>query len=270
MGGEMGKRLLPLLSALLLVLFVYESAGRIVLAPFVELPDFTGGLFGQTLLLVAFSLVHSLGSLGWRHTLVFFAATAVVSWCFEQLGVATGIVYGHYHYTAVLGWKLGHVPVLIPLAWYMMIYPSYVIATILASGASPSRGRGRVLGPAFLGAMIMTAWDLVVDPLLSGPAVKAWVWEQGGPYFGIPLRNFLGWMITTFVVYVLYGLFAAGARRKHQPSGGRIMESLPLVAFASVMISNSLANDRKEMVVIGLLAMGIPLAAAILRRDAVS
>jgi putative membrane protein len=50
----------------------------------------------------------------------------------------------------------------------------------------------------------MTAWDLVVDPILSGPTVGAWVWERGGSYYGVPLQNSLGWIVTTFTIYVLY------------------------------------------------------------------
>ncbi|MDR3473695.1 MAG: carotenoid biosynthesis protein, partial [Devosia sp.] len=38
----------------------------------------------------------------------------------------------------------------------------------------------------------------------SGPTVGAWVWERGGPYYGVPLQNSLGWIVTTFTVYLLY------------------------------------------------------------------
>ena len=268
----MGRRVLPVLSVALLVFFVYESAVRILLAPFVALPDLAGGIAGQTAILVLFSVLHSIHALGLRRTLVFFAATAIISWTFEQVGVSTGIVYGAYHYTDVLGIKLGHVPLLIPLAWYMMIYPSWCLALFIAAPGSareldPShaaRTRTGLLGPVFLAAMTMTAWDLVVDPLLSGPTVKAWVWERGGPYFGIPLRNYAGWMITTFVVYLLYRLYDRGTRGRAGSPQGPFMAALPLVAYASVMLSNSIANDRKEMVVIGLFAMGLPLCAAII------
>ena len=74
--------------------------------------------------------------------------------------VATGAIYGPYHYTNQLGPKLGHVPLLIPIAWFMLIYPSYVIANLIADGQpTGTRGRlGRLLGLAFLSAMVMTAW----------------------------------------------------------------------------------------------------------------
>jgi putative membrane protein len=268
----MGRRALPIISGALLVFFVYESAVRILLAPFISLPDLAGGIAGQTIILVLFSVLHSTYALGFRHTLVFFISTAVISWAFEQVGVATGFIYGAYHYTDVLGVKLGHVPLLIPLAWYMMIYPSWCLAlSITRQAPAPvagtqraERGRPGLLGISFLAAMIMTAWDLVADPLLSGPSIKAWIWEKGGPYFGIPLRNYGGWMITTFVVYLVYRLFERSARPRSGSPQGPLMSALPFVAYASVMISNSVANERKEMVVIGLLAMGLPLCAAIL------
>ncbi len=99
----MGRRLLPILSGALLVFFVYESAVRTLLAPFVALPDLAGGIAGQTIILVLFSVLHSTSTLGFRHTVVFFLATAVISWTFEQVGVATGVIYGAYHYTDVPG-----------------------------------------------------------------------------------------------------------------------------------------------------------------------
>lgn len=63
-----------------------------------------------------------------------FFATALITWSFEQVGVATGAVYGAYHYSGMLGPKLGAVPLLIPLAWFMMIYPSYLITTLIVDG----------------------------------------------------------------------------------------------------------------------------------------
>jgi uncharacterized membrane protein len=56
-----------------------------------------------------------------------------VSLLFESVGVATGLVYDPYHYTNKLGpLFLGLVPYLIPMAWFMMSYPSFVIADRLA------------------------------------------------------------------------------------------------------------------------------------------
>jgi putative membrane protein len=164
------------------------------------------GLTLLTVILLAFSLWHASSTLGIRLTAVFFAITAVTSWTFEEVGVVSGLVYGPYHYTSALGPWLGSVPVLIPLAWFMMVYPSYVIANLVVDGRpiGSTGGRRHVVGLALLGALLMAGWDLVVDPLFSGSMVRAWVWERGGPWYGVPLQNYLGWIVTTFTIYLLY------------------------------------------------------------------
>jgi putative membrane protein len=88
----------------------------------------------------------------------------------------------------------------------MLVYPTYVVANLIVDGwpVGTPGGRGHLVRLALIGALVMTAWDLVVDPILSGPTVGAWVWEGGGPYYGVPFRNFLGWIVTTFTVYLLY------------------------------------------------------------------
>ena len=56
----------------------------------------------------------------------------------ELSGTTVGLPFGPYHYTAGLGPKwFDHVPLLIPLSWFMMAVPSYAIARRLfaVSGA---------------------------------------------------------------------------------------------------------------------------------------
>jgi uncharacterized membrane protein len=193
-------------AGLFLVVLAYDGVSRRLLDGLVALPVIPGGLNSLIVILLLFSLWHASAALGVRLTLAFFAITTVTSWIFEEIGVATGLVYGSYHYTATLGPWLGSVPVLIPLAWFMLVYPSYVVANLIVDGwpVGTPGGRGHLVRLALVGALVMTAWDLVVDPILSGPTVGAWVWERGGPYYGVPVQNYLGWIVTTFTAYVLY------------------------------------------------------------------
>src|SRR4030065_2900396 len=103
----MNQRLLLGLTTFFLVVFAYASALRALLRPLVGLPDITGGMTGQTLVLVLFSLTHAFYALGWRHTLVFFGSSAVISWVYEQIGVATGLVYGPHSHNGGVGGKFG-------------------------------------------------------------------------------------------------------------------------------------------------------------------
>lgn len=262
----MSRRIVLGLALAFLVIFVLGS----LLAPFLKVPT-TGGrslsaMIGggvATLALMLFSLFHASYALGWRHMLVFFAISAVVSWGFEQTGVATGAIYGPYHYTAALGPKLGHVPLLIPLAWFMMIYPSYIIANLLVDGRplAARPGLGRLAWLALISGMVMTAWDLSVDPLLSGPGMQAWVWHDGGPYFGVPVRNYAGWLLTTFTIYLLYRLYER--RVAPRPLAGLSVwaAGLPLVAYA-VMALTDMFRANQALLVITPFTMGLPVLVA--------
>jgi putative membrane protein len=155
----------------------------------------------------SFCLAHALERLGARRAMIFLGLTLAVSLFFETLGAATGWIYGPYHYVGNrLGpLFLGLVPYLIPLTWFMMLYPSYIIAERIA----PLRwGKRRGLAIAALGGLAMLAWDLVLDPLMA--ARGHWVWERPGAYFGVPLQNYWGWWLTAFIILALYLRIGAG------------------------------------------------------------
>jgi putative membrane protein len=155
-----------------------------------------------TLFGFAFALTHAALRKDWRAALTLFLISFVVSLSFESIGVASGLVYGPYHYTAKLGPKfLGLVPYIIPAAWFMMMYPSLVIAERIAPQGN---GWKRGLTVAALGGVIMTAWDVVMDPMMVHGG--HWVWEVNGPYFGVRLQNYWGWWLTTFTVFLVYWL----------------------------------------------------------------
>jgi uncharacterized membrane protein len=155
----------------------------------------------STMILFIFAVDHSSQRLGWKRALLLLGCTFIVSLVFESVGVATGWVYGGYAYTDKLGYKfLGLVPLLIPIAWFMMSYPSFIIANrLLPDGKNIWTWR---LSVAAVGAVVMTAWDLAMDPMMV--AGEHWVWEEPGAYFGIPLQNYLGWWLTIFVAFLLF------------------------------------------------------------------
>ena len=157
-----------------------------------------------TLVIFLFAVLHAGASYGWRRGLTLVAIVVATGLAFESVGVASGAVYGPYHYTDQLGPKfLGLVPFLIPVAWFMMIYPSFRIADQLAERMNP-RGFWRGVLTAGLAAVAMTAWDLAMDPMMV--MAGHWVWEQPDAYFGVPIQNYWGWWLTTFTALALYQL----------------------------------------------------------------
>ena len=68
--------------------------------------------------------------------------------------------------------------------------------------------KGGHTGPPLLAAFLMTALDIVVDPL----AVRGGRWflgnifyyPNGGIYFGVPLSNFAGWFLVALLIIGIY------------------------------------------------------------------
>jgi len=224
------------LTKLILIIFVLLTIYNIVsmYAGVPYQPFFTPLL---TLLAFTFAVQHGSQNLGWKHTLLLLVLTFAISLLFECVGVATGKVYGPYYYTDKLGPKfLGLVPLIIPVAWFMMTYPSYVIANrLVPSFKSTQTWR---LAVASVGAVVMTAWDLVMDPMMV--AGGHWVWEEPGAYFGIPVQNYLGWFLTTFVTFWLFLTLARIHPR--QDSSNDSFNRLPILSYAILGLSTILTD----------------------------
>ena len=125
-------------------------------------------------------------------------AVPALGWAVEYVGQASGFPFGSYQYTPLLQPQLAGVPLLIPLAWLMMMPPAWAVAVVIV-GAQPG-WRAR-LRRAAVSALAFTAWDLFLDPQMV--AWNVWVWAEPGAYFGIPLVNFAGWLLVAFCVSLL-------------------------------------------------------------------
>jgi len=205
----------------------------------------------STLVGFTFALFHAGQREGWSRALRLLALVFGVSLLFESVGVATGLVYGPYHYTNKLGpLFLGLVPYLIPVAWFMMSYPSFVIADRLIPAGW--KGWQRILSVAAVGGLAMTAWDLVMDPIMV--AGGHWVWDVNGAYHGIPLQNFWGWWLTFFTTLALYLLISGKAYKIPAAKFDRLAVLSYLVTALGIVIV-SLVSGAGELALIGFFAM---------------
>jgi uncharacterized membrane protein len=237
-----------------------------------------------------FSFAHSVVMLGWPRAATLLLLCLAISFTFEYVGASTGAIFGPYYYTDVLDPKLfGQVPVLIPFAWYMMFYPSHVITNILADGSPVSEHKNlvRIVWMSALGALVMTAWDLTMDPVMSfrGCEVQetdclvgrldesqvghpAWVWEYPGPHFGVPMLNYRGWLLTSFLVFFLFRLIEP--RIPHRPMPGaetRFMAFLAVGSYGAMAFIDAWIGypEIDDIHLITPFAMGIPFLFATFR-----
>jgi len=119
-------------------------------------------------------------------------AACLVSFTAEHMGTGYGIPFGGYEYTTLLGPRIGpRVPALIPLSWFLMALPCWVIGRAAFPGSRTAR-----IGLAALGLVL---WDLALDPAMSS-LTSYWVWHESGPYYGMPWLNLAGWFVTGLVL----------------------------------------------------------------------
>jgi uncharacterized membrane protein len=182
------------------------------------------------------ALVHATLFYGWKDGLALFAICVVITFVMENIGATTGFPFGHYHFE--VGADLPHIgviPIIVGPLWFGMGYFSWqVAAVLLGAGARPSRTFDRVALPV-VAAFVMTQWDVVMEPAGSTIA-KAWIWHDGGAHFGVPLSNYAGWLLTSWLFYQAFAIYLG--RRSDLPvppaAWGR---TLRLVAIAFYLSS---------------------------------
>ena len=123
------------------------------------------------------------------------AVLALVAYAFaiEFVGVATGWPYGHFEYLIELGPMLaGSVPLGLPVFFLPLVVNSYLLVLLLF-GRHIRRAVVRL--PAV--AAVVVWMDVVLDP--GAVALGFWAYDATGAYYGVPLSNYLGWVLSATV-----------------------------------------------------------------------
>lgn len=136
----------------------------------------------------------------------------------EYLGQSTGVPFGHYTYTPVLGLTVAGVPVAISFAWYSSI----VNARRLAGRLSLVHGWSRIWPTALIAGIIAVALDLVLEPMAAF-VHGYWVWRDGS----VPVQNYAAWFaLTVLTVYLL-----ERTQPKTEPLSGTVHHALLILGM---------------------------------------
>ena len=166
-----------------------------------------------------FLIIYLLGCslhLGVKRALLFAVSGYLITWLSEYSSIHIGLPYGPYYYIEHTRdmeiWVLG-VPFMDSLSYVFLAYASYSVALLTVSPLWLSKGtiyllETRAIRNAFftrvLGAIFFVYLDIIIDPV----ALKGDRWFLGqiygypeeGAYFGVPISNFIGWLIVGFVL----------------------------------------------------------------------
>ncbi len=135
--------------------------------------------------------------LGWTDAIVLWAILGVYALLIETSAIFTGFPYGHFGYSELLGTKLfGVTPWTVFLAWTPLIIGAYAIARVCFGNAVL-----RIVATT----VIATTFDLVLDP--GAVRLGFWKYADNSGFYGVPLSNFLGWLVTGAIAAVLIEVF---------------------------------------------------------------
>lgn len=156
---------------------------------------------------------------GAKRSAVLLVVLSILPLLVEAQAVVTGFPYGEFYYSQALGGKLfGLVPWTVAFAYLPILLGSFAIA----SRYWPTNAPKLIAGSA----VILMVVDLVLDPAIVHAGL--WIWTEGGPYYGIPTVNFLGWILTGLIYSAILYI---GLRDLLESSG-----ALPIGVASSLLL----------------------------------
>ena len=158
----------------------------------------------QVLLGALFFTIHGALFWGFFNIAIFLIITIIVSLLLEIIGSKTGYVFGgkyHYNDDNTPGFILFGIPVLIPIAWFGIIYMSINFCNYVTNVRFPFENSINYYF-IILTAIFVMLLDLVLDPLAVDE--KRWNWELPGIYYGIPILNFFGWLLVPLLILLIF------------------------------------------------------------------
>ena len=149
--------------------------------------------------------IHGFSHWGFINITIFLLITLIVSLALEIIGSKTGYIFGgkyHYNQENTPGYVIFGIPVLIPIAWFGIIYMSINFGSFLTDIQFPFRNDIDYYFTILI-AIFVVLLDFVLDPLAVDE--KRWSWESSGIYYGVPsLKFFFGWLLVPTLVLLIF------------------------------------------------------------------
>jgi putative membrane protein len=160
----------------------------------------------QVFLGFSFFIYHSIIFFGLSNTILFFISSFIISLLLEILGTNKGLIFGKYSYEPSLcpGPMIRSVPIFIAISWTGLIYMALVCTMMIIDGTVGSTIN---LSHILLTALLVTILDLVLDPIAVDEG--RWSWDMPGKYYGVPIKNFIGWFFNSILILLLFSMISS-------------------------------------------------------------
>ncbi|HPO56217.1 MAG TPA: carotenoid biosynthesis protein [Ignavibacteriaceae bacterium] len=142
-----------------------------------------------TLLLTGITVLYNYRNELRRDLIIWFMTVFVCTFFLEVIGVKTGLIFGKYEYTTILGFSIFSVPLIIGFNWAIIILGSVIIAGMITK---------RRIAASLIAALIALSFDFLLEPI----AIKLsyWQWENNN----VPIQNYVAWFSIAFFSSISY------------------------------------------------------------------
>jgi len=138
--------------------------------------------------------------------ILFTVAAIVIGFIVEVIGVNTNLLFGHYTYGEVLGFKWQQVPLIIGINWFIILYCCGISTQTLMQKISAKISEEKQLAPASIkalsviidGATLATILDWFIEPV----AIKLHFWQWKDQQ--VPGYNYICWLIISIAILSIF------------------------------------------------------------------
>ncbi|MBI9107473.1 MAG: carotenoid biosynthesis protein [Spirochaetales bacterium] len=189
----------------------------------------------QALFMTVVVFGHGVKRYGWGAVLFLLLITFSISWTAESISIISGFPFGKYEYTENLGTKIGAVPWGIMPAYFLTAYLSWSLgASFLNNHTTGIRKKDIILIPC-LASFIMVMWNFCFDPIHS-TVLESWIWKSGGPFWGVPLSNYLGWFITVYIIFQIFAIYLYREAKDEPTNQNRVFWFIPPIMYLGIAL----------------------------------
>lgn len=200
---------------------------------FPDVPGSSAASYVSTVLIALPAAVALWRFLGARAAGVSLLLLSAFGYAIETIGVVTGFPYGDFRYGDTLGPKVaGLVPYLLPVTWAPLVLGAVAATsprTAPRTASAKAAGKRRVVVWVLSAAVLLALLDGVLDP--GAVALGFWSYVGGGPYYGVPVSNYLGWLLSSSIASALVLALARDRWTGAAPPPGILDSALISSAF---------------------------------------
>jgi len=139
------------------------------------------------------SLLALKRNLGLSKTLYITLIISLVALVIEYIGLITHFPYGEFYYNPSLSGQIHS-----SLPWTTgFSYLPFLLGAVSFSYFFTKKTLPRVI----VSTILLLIFDLVIDP--GAVAIGMWSYANQGLYYGVPLTNFLGWIVSGAIMSFL-------------------------------------------------------------------